>query len=106
LHVYSSSDTDIFRLQDSDGTCNANPESTGVTWSCSSDARLKENIRDAPQMLDKIMKIPIRQFELKATGVTKVGVIAQEIQQIMPELVSKDEKGYLMVSELSLYNLT
>ncbi|MFH8080929.1 MAG: tail fiber domain-containing protein, partial [Candidatus Aenigmatarchaeota archaeon] len=106
LHIYNSTtDGPVLRLQDTDGTCDANPESTGVSWSCSSDIRLKQNIRDAPPILGQLMQIPIRQFELKASNETKIGVIAQELQPIMPELVSEDENGYLMVKELSSWQL-
>jgi hypothetical protein len=105
LHVRSPNDGAALRVEDYDAYCNANPGASGMSWSCSSDVRFKENIRDAPPILDKLMKIPIRQFELKSTGETKIGVIGQELQQIMPELVSKDENGYLMVSELSSWQL-
>jgi hypothetical protein len=46
LEVVSAADTNIMSLQDSDGTCLHNPESGGVTISCSSDRRLKEDIAD------------------------------------------------------------
>ncbi|NTW15829.1 MAG: hypothetical protein HGA38_05745, partial [Candidatus Moranbacteria bacterium] len=105
LHVASSSDTNIFRLQDSDGTCSANPESGSVTWTCSSDRRLKTDIVDAPSVLSDLMKLDIRQYIVRASGDTLIGVIAQEAQSVMPNLVSQGDDGYLRVSELNSWQL-
>jgi hypothetical protein len=105
LHVYSSADENILRLQDSDGTCDANPESTSVTWTCSSDIRLKTNITDAQPILQKLTQLKIREYNVISTGERKTGVIGQEIKEIMPELVKEDENGYLMVSEPNTWQL-
>ena len=52
-------DGNIFRLEDSDGTCNANPEFGSVSWTCTSDLRLKTNIRDPKPVLNDLMKLRI-----------------------------------------------
>jgi DNA-binding transcriptional MerR regulator len=105
LHVASTSDADIFELQDSDGTCTANPEAGAVTWTCSSDRRLKSNITDAAGVLDNLMKLQIRDYTVNASGDLMTGLIAQEVQQVMPELVSTGEDGYLRVTEVSSWKL-
>jgi len=105
LHVYNASDTNIFRLQDSDGTCNANPESSSVSWSCSSDIRLKTNITEAKPILQKLTQLKIREYNVISSGERKTGVIGQEVQEVMPELVKEDENGYLMVTEPNTWQL-
>ena len=82
-----------------------------TTWETTSDARLKKNIVDNNTGLDKINQIQIRNFEyrpaseitdlLKTQAVdregTQLGVIAQELQQVLPEMVSEKSTGVLSV---------
>lgn len=96
---------DVLLLQDNDATCEAQPATTGLTWSCSSDARLKENIRDASQVIDSFMNFKIRDYTVKKTGEKGTGVIAQEVMEIYPELVTVGEDGYLMVDEVNSWKL-
>jgi hypothetical protein len=66
---------------------------TTTAYNTSSDYRLKENIVDAPSASDSIDAIQIRSFDWKADGShQKYGVIAQELEAIAPEAVSKGEK--------------
>jgi len=56
-----------------------------------SDRRIKENIVDAPSILERINQVKVRQFNLKTNSSDKkaVGVIAQELIDIFPDLVLK-----------------
>ncbi|MAF50786.1 MAG: hypothetical protein CMH64_01715 [Nanoarchaeota archaeon] len=76
-------------------------EYTG-TISDVSDERLKENIADITNALDTITALRGITFNmLNATNV-EYGLIAQEVQSIVPEAVSiTDENGYLGISYLS-----
>jgi hypothetical protein len=66
---------------------------TATTYNTSSDQRLKQNIVDAPSASESIDAIQIRSFDWKADGShQKYGVIAQELESIAPEAVSKGEK--------------
>lgn len=106
LHVNSASDTDILRLQDSDGTCDYNPEAGSVTVSCSSDASLKSNIVDASSSaLDMLNQFRIRDYTVNASGQQMTGVIAQEVQQVMPDRVTMGSDGKLMVTMPSTWEL-
>ena len=105
LHVYRAADADIFRLQDSDGSCLANPESGAVTWTCSSDISLKEDIQDAGSVLSIIKNIRVRDYRVKASGDRMVGVIAQEFIEVLPNNVVPVEGGLLSVKELSSWQL-
>jgi hypothetical protein len=68
-------------------------DASATQYNTSSDQRLKENIVDAPSASDSIDAIQIRSFDWKADGShQKYGVIAQELEPIAPEAVSKGEK--------------
>lgn len=105
FEVESSGDNNIFVLDDSDGVCIAQPESGGLTWSCSSDRRLKKDIVDASSVLDYIRDIVIRDYVVKTSGDNMTGVIAQEIMKTHPELVTVDEDGTYMVSSINTWKL-
>ena len=68
----------------------------------SSDIRLKNNIRPIESPLEKISKINGCEFEWNAELQTiysgkDYGVIAQEIEEVFPELVQTRENGYKAV---------
>ncbi len=71
-----------------------------------SDRRLKTNIETLSDVLDKINQIRGVRFEYKdqtkyATG-PKIGVIAQELQKVYPELVTEGADGFLKVDYTQL----
>jgi hypothetical protein len=82
-----------------------------TTWTTTSDQRLKKNIVDNNSGLEKIAGIRVRNFEYRAvneitdlptdqaiqkSGV-QLGVIAQEIQQVLPDCVTEESTGVLSV---------
>lgn len=73
---------------------------------CESDINLKENITNIDNALDKINKItPVNYSFIKDKNKKmKMGVIAQEIKEILPNLVS-EFKGELSVDYVSLIGL-
>ena len=99
LTVEESSDTDTFRVADTDGVCDHNPESGGETISCSSDARLKTNIVDATSTLKHLNDFHIRDFEVIASGDERTGVVAQETILTHPEMVHIGEDGLYKVEQ-------
>lgn len=104
-HINSQSDGNIFRLQDSDGTCDHNPEAGSETVTCSSDERLKSNISDAEETLPDLLKYRIRSYTVNASGDLMTGVIAQEVQQNFPDKVKVGQNGLLMVEQPSVWKL-
>src|SRR5688572_28682880 len=80
-------------------------DGTALTGTCSSDAGFKTRITSFPSTLNRLAQLrPVHyywrsnEFPEKAFGHTQsYGLIAQEVEQILPELVSTDEKGYRMV---------
>jgi hypothetical protein len=63
-----------------------------------SDIRLKEDIQPIDNALSRINNIDGVYFTYKDTKEKSIGVIAQDIQKILPEVVSEDNKGYLGVN--------
>ena len=62
----------------------------------SSDARLKSNIVSLGSTLPKLLQIDGKSYEMK--GKQKIGVLAQEIKEVFPELVTKDDNEMLAVN--------
>ena len=62
----------------------------------SSDARLKSNIVSLGSTLPKLLQIDGKSYEMK--GKQKIGVLAQEIKEVFPELVSEDDNEMLAVN--------
>ena len=76
----------------------------------SSDKRLKNNIQPIPWALDKINKIGGYSFDWNEDKQdiykgTDIGVIAQEIEEVLPELVQTRENGYKAVKYDKLVSL-
>jgi len=100
-----------------------NPNGGGVyqgnnssSWSVTSDQRLKKNIVDNNVGLDAINAIRVRNFEyrvaeeitelsqdqvIKKAGV-QLGVIAQELQTVLPDCVKQESTGILSVDSDNL----
>jgi len=82
-----------------------------TTWSTTSDRRLKKNIVDNNTGLEKLTQIRVRNFEyrvedeitelpthaaIKKSGV-QLGVIAQELQAVLPDCVKTESTGVMTV---------
>ncbi|MBK7883193.1 MAG: tail fiber domain-containing protein [Chitinophagaceae bacterium] len=69
---------------------------------CVSDIRLKENIQPIMNVLGKIDQIQPISYYFKDTSAYsashQIGFSAQEIEKTFPELVTKNDKGYLAVN--------
>ena len=85
----------------------ANPSTgqiTATSFYASSDLRLKENIKDYTP--DKsILDLPIVEFDFKESKSHQIGCIAQDLQNLFPELVNTNENGYLTIAENKLVYL-
>jgi len=69
-----------------------------------SDRQFKTSIQglDSQSALQSICALEGRAFEWKATGENDIGFIAQEIAEVLPELVTKDSEGNLRIAPLKL----
>ena len=67
------------------------------TINTTSDERAKDDITPITGALDKVQQLGGYSFTLKATDEKSSGVIAQEVQKVMPELVQEGAEGLLSV---------
>ncbi len=68
------------------------------TLSNQSDIRLKENLRPIEDAIDKLVALRGIYFNNVGSEQRKVGVIAQEVETVLPEAVTEDAEGYKYVS--------
>ena len=63
-----------------------------------SDARVKENVETIPNALDKVKAMRGVGYNKIGEQKRSIGVIAQEMLEVMPEVVSQDEQGMYSVA--------
>ncbi len=64
---------------------------TANDFNSASDIKLKENVSVIDDPLDKIAQLEGVNFQWKENGKKSLGVIAQEVEKVLPELVSGEE---------------
>ena len=70
----------------------------GGTVTASSDVRFKKNIVTIEGALDRVLRMRGVFFERLETPGTECGVIAQEVQEVLPEVVTETDNGHLSVA--------
>ncbi len=105
LHVFRSSDGNVAGFTDSNGTCSINPTNTALI--CSSDATLKKDIvalsaEDSLAAVNKLRPVDFHWNSESASATLHTGLIAQEVQAVLPNLVSTGPEGKLAVNYLGL----
>jgi hypothetical protein len=73
-------------------TFNQNATFSGTITENSS-LRYKENVETIKYGLDKVLQMRGVTYDKKNTGVKEIGVIAEEIYEVLPEVVLKNEEG-------------
>jgi len=63
-----------------------------------SDARLKTNIKVIEDALNKVLKLKGVSFEKKPDNRKSIGVIAQDVMEVIPEVVNYETDGYYSVA--------
>lgn len=61
-----------------------------------SDSRLKENIKKSNHGLDDVIGMGVVEYKYQTSGDNHIGLIAQELKEIVPEAV-KEHNGYLLI---------
>jgi hypothetical protein len=64
---------------------------TATDFNSASDIKLKENVQRIDNPIDKIIKIDGVRFDWKSDNKPSMGVIAQNIEEVLPELVNGEE---------------
>ena len=92
----SSNKSDAFKVMFNGDATVSNDLTVSGDVVISSDARLKSNIVSLGSTLPKLLQIDGKSYEMK--GKQKIGVLAQEIQEVFPELVTQDDNEMLAVN--------
>jgi hypothetical protein len=90
--------SDAFKVMANGDTTVSNDLTVGGDIVVSSDARLKANIVSLGSTLAKLLLIDGKTYTMKKNGKQKIGVLAQDIQKVFPELVTTDDKDMLAVN--------
>ena len=76
---------------------NGNIVNSNNSYGAISDLKLKENITDVTPKLDKLNQVRVVNYNLKGENLKQIGVIAQEIEDVFPSMVTQspdqDENG-------------
>jgi hypothetical protein len=86
-HFYAESSTAKFYVQNGGSTYNA----TGV-YGTISDLKLKENIVNATPKLNDLLNLKVRNFNFIGENEKQLGFIAQEFEEVFPNLIEVDLK--------------
>lgn len=101
----SGTDTNIYYTNGKVGIAKTNPQYTldvngdvgAADFLYTSDLRLKENIAPLFGSLGKILQLKGVSFDWKSNGEKNIGFIAQDVEKIIPELVSTGADGFKSV---------
>lgn len=87
------------------GTTSTNGTVASAPSWLSSDRRLKNVSETFDLGLDKIRKLKVYNYTFKkdTKKTPRVGVIAQDLQKIFPDAITKDENGYLMIRQEDMF---
>lgn len=112
--VFYSPDTSPSYFAGNVGIGTANPTALlqvngtalATAWNTSSDIRLKKNVTEIKDPLDKILRLRGVEFDwrsdvktpTKHEQVHDIGVIAQEVEKVFPEAVTSPKNGYKSVA--------
>jgi hypothetical protein len=84
----------------------------GGSWSNSSDARLKKNVRELDGALDALLSLRGVTFEyvdpaaIRELPGERIGMIAQEVERVFPDWVDEGPGGYKRVTYRGFEALT
>ena len=90
--VFTDNSTAGYKRLNEDSTLTYNPSTNILTagqFNATSDIKLKENITTIESGLDKVCQLRGVEFDFKSNGQHSLGVIAQEVEQVLPDLVSE-----------------
>ena len=92
----NSNKSDAFKVMFNGDTTVSNDLTVSGDVVVSSDARLKSNIVSLGSTLSRLLLIDGKSYEMK--GKQKIGVLAQDIKEVFPELVTEDDNEMLAVN--------
>jgi len=96
--AYSSNKSDAFKVMFNGDATIGNDLTVSGDVVVSSDARLKSNIVSLGSTLSRLLLIDGKSYTMKKDGKQKIGVLAQDIREVFPELVTEDDNEMLAVN--------
>ena len=82
---------------------NGNVQNTNNSYGGISDISLKSNILDATPKLEDLLKVRIVNYNLKGSEDKQIGVIAQELEKIFPNMIDIDGNTKLKSVKYSVF---
>lgn len=70
-----------------------------------SDIRLKKNIKIIENPIEKIKELEGVEFDWKQTNKSTIGLIAQDVEKVLPQIVNTNEEGFKSVEYSNLVAL-
>ena len=67
--------------------------SSGGTWVNASDITLKKDVKEIEYGLKEVMELKPKWYRMIEDDLEQIGFIAQDVEEVLPELVSTSEKG-------------
>ena len=83
MQIFNNNTTECFRIE-----ANGNVKNTNSSYGSLSDIKIKENILDATPNLEDLLKVRIRNYNIIGQDIKQIGVIAQELEEVFPKLVT------------------
>lgn len=96
LITSGSNQTKLLRVSGS-GQMDVRGDIVALSTFASSDIRLKDNVKTIENALSKVNQIRPIEFNWKSNGKQDFGVIAQQIEELYPDLVTENLEGYKVV---------
>jgi hypothetical protein len=97
--VGPTSSTDTFYISSSSSSTGVYLTASGTSWTSNSDENLKNITGTIQNGLEKIATLRAAEFTWKADATNKpqVGLIAQDVQKVLPEVIDTNDDGHLGV---------
>ena len=104
LYIANSSKSPLIYGDFNKKTLKVNGKMYATKFITSSDARLKTDIRALNNALDTVLELQGKQYRLidEAVNQTDIGLIAQDVEKVLPQIVSQTEDGYKAIDYQSL----
>ena len=96
-HTHTPSQVGLSNLSSNGNALAGNFTATGDITAYS-DSRVKENVTTIDNALDKVMSLRGVEYNKIGSEEKSLGVIAQEIREVLPEVVKEQEDGMLSVA--------
>ena len=96
--IGSASDTDAMTIAANGNTTFSQDVTVSGDVTISSDARLKSNITSLGATLSKLLLIDGKSYTMNKSGKEKIGILAQDVQKVFPELVIEGSDEMLSVN--------